>query len=481
MSEESPKGGITAEDFVAYRPQHTYVFLPAMEAWPASSVNAQLSPIAVLKPDGTPVLDDDGKPLVLPANKWLDIHRPAHQMTWAPGHEMLIRDKIVADGGWIDKPETVCLNLYRPPTIKRGDRRKAKRWVDHIKRVYPNDFEHIIRWLAQRVQQPHVKINHALMLGGSQGIGKDTLLEPVKHAVGPWNFVEVSPAQMMGRFNGFVKSVILRVSEARDLGESNRFAYYDHAKTYCASPPDVLRVDEKNLREHAVMNVCGMVITSNHLSDGIFLPADDRRHYVAWSDLSKDDFTAEYWRDLWKWYDAGGIEHVAAYLARLDLSAFDPKEPPKKTPAFWSIVNANCAPEEGELADVIERLGNPAVLTLEQIIAATTDDSFEAWLTDRKNLRAVPHRLEAAGYTPVRNPDAGGGSGLWRVDRATAGGRIESQRMRLYARKDLTPRDQFAAVTAFRNQATARAKAVTETKKVTSLPTHSRNGRLLRP
>ena len=37
------------------------------------------------------------------------------------------------------------------------------------------------------------KINHALVLGGEQGIGKDTLLEPVKHAVGPWNFDEVSP------------------------------------------------------------------------------------------------------------------------------------------------------------------------------------------------------------------------------------------------------------------------------------------------
>jgi hypothetical protein len=37
------------------------------------------------------------------------------------------------------------------------------------------------------------KINHALILGGNQGVGKDTLLEPVKRAVGAWNFLEVSP------------------------------------------------------------------------------------------------------------------------------------------------------------------------------------------------------------------------------------------------------------------------------------------------
>ena len=64
----------------------------------------------------------------------------------------------------------------------------------------------------------------------SRAIGKDTLLEPVKRAVGPWNFVEVSPQQVLGRFNGFLKSVILRVSEARDLGEFDRFAFYDHTE-----------------------------------------------------------------------------------------------------------------------------------------------------------------------------------------------------------------------------------------------------------
>jgi hypothetical protein len=50
------------------------------------------------------------------------------------------------------------------------------------------------------------------------GIGKDTLLEPVKCAVGAWSFAEVS--HVLGGFNGFLKSVILRVSEARDLGDA---------------------------------------------------------------------------------------------------------------------------------------------------------------------------------------------------------------------------------------------------------------------
>ena len=51
--------------------------------------------------------------------------------------------------------------------------------------------------------------------------------------------------------------------------------------------------------------------------------------------------------------------HVAAYLASLDISGFDPKAPSPKTPAFWDIVDANRAPEDAELADVLDRMGNP--------------------------------------------------------------------------------------------------------------------------
>ena len=79
-------------------------------------------------------------------------------------------------------------------------------------------------WFAHRVQRPHEKINHALLLGGPQGIGKDTILKPVREAIGPWNYADASPSQVVGRFNGFLKSVILLVPELCDLGDINRYA-----------------------------------------------------------------------------------------------------------------------------------------------------------------------------------------------------------------------------------------------------------------
>jgi len=303
-----------------------------------------------------------------------------------------------------------------------------------VRRVYPEDADHIIQWLAHRAQKPAEKINHAIVMGGCQGVGKDTILEPVKAAIGPWNFQEVSPQQMLGRFTGFAKSIILRISEARDLGDVDRFAFYDHTKVYTAAPPDVLRVDEKHIREYSVFNVCGVIITSNHKTDGIYLPADDRRHYVAWSDLTRDTFDADYWNKLYGWYhQEGGIGHVVAYLRQLDLSGFDAKSPPKKTAAFWDIVSSNQAPEEAELSDALEKLGWPNAVTVAEV-AASADFEFRDFLTDRRNSRRIPHRFEECGYVQVRNGSAQ--DGLFKV-----GGK----RCVIYAKKTLSRRDQHAA------------------------------------
>jgi hypothetical protein len=427
--------GVRLEDFRAYKPLHNYFYTPAREPWPAASVNASVPPQKLFDNEGNPILDSKGKHISLPAALWLDQHQSVEQMTWAPGKPMLIEDYLVGEHDWVYRRGVTTLNLYLPPNIELGDPNAAAPWLEHVRRVYPDDAEHIIDWLAHRVQRPADKINHALVLGGNQGIGKDTLLEPARYAVGAANFQEVSPKQVMGRFNGFLKSVVLRISEARDLGEYDRYAFYDHMKQYTAAPPSVLRVDEKNLREHRVVNCCGIVITTNHKTDGIYLTADDRRHYIAWSELSKEDFPAGYWKKLWNWYDNRGTGHVAAYLMQRDISAFDAKAPPPKTDAFLAIVDAGQAPEEPELADVLEDMGNPKAVTLNDIVnRAGAYSEFGQWLKDRRNRRIIPHRLEACGYERVPNPEEA--EGHWRVN---------GQRVAIYARTGMPRAERVRA------------------------------------
>jgi hypothetical protein len=444
--------GVTVEDFVSYSPQHFYIYKPVREPWVSSGVNANCPPMPDLKPNGDPKLDKDGNPKFIPANVWIDRNRSVQQMSWLPGAPMEIRDRLIKEGvGWIDRRGVTCFNLYQPPDIVPGNPADVGPWLDHVRKIYPDDADHIIKWCAQRVQSPQVKINHALFLGGDQGIGKDTLLEPVKRAVGPHNVQEITAGSIVGRFNGFLKSTILCVNEARDLGESDRFKFYEHLKPIAAAPPTVLRVDEKNLKEHNILNCTGVIITSNHKTDGIYLPASDRRTYVAWSDSKPEDFSESYWKQLWTWYDAGGDRNVAAYLATLDLSSFNPKAPPPKTEAFWAIVDANVAPEESELADVLDFISSPDAVTIDQLIHASASAGLHdanEFLCERKNRRAIPHRMDGCGYVPVRNTSDQ--QGLWKIcGRKTA----------VYAQKALAIRDQIIAARRLKAEIEAKAEA----------------------
>jgi hypothetical protein len=445
-------GGVGLGDFVAYMQSSDYIYTPVGDFWPAARVNARVPPIPMLDVMGRPILDMKGNPKVIMASDWLASNAPVEQMTWIPGEPQIIRDKLVSHGGWIDRPGATLFNLYRPPQALQGDPDKAEPWLDHIRTIYPGEARHIVKWFAHRVQRPGEKINHGLVLGGPPGIGKDTFLEPIKRAVGAWNFQEVSPQHVLGRFNGYLKSVVLRINETKDMGEFDRFEFHNHMKTYLAAPPDVLRVDEKNLREHSVFNIVGPVMTTNDRTTSIYLPADDRRHHVSWSEAKEEDFGAEYWNERWRWYESGGFGHVAAYLRTLDLSDFDPKAPPRKTEAFWAIVNANRPTEDAEINDALDQLGRHdgglrrKAVTLDDVIINAAEGLVE-WLRDRKNRRAIPHRLEKCGYVPVRNTTAEDGLFV-----------VNGRRQVIYGRADLSPNDRWTAAAELQRERDSRQR-----------------------
>jgi hypothetical protein len=254
----------------------------------------------------------------------------------------------------------------------------------------------------------------------------------LKAAVGPWNFKEASPVTMMGQFDPYKKCVVLRVNEARDLGDMTRHEFYERIKNLSAAPPDVLTVNEKYLGETYVPNVCGMIVTTNH-PDAIALPADDRRCFVMWSTLTKEDFTEKYWTDLYAWFDGGGREIVAHYLGNMDLGGFNAKAYPLRTEAWHQMVGFSAAPEDAELADVIDALGNPDALTLAQVVAKA-DIALKDYLRERRNSRSIPVRFNKCGYVPVRNRDAKDGHWV-----------VQKKRQVVYAKATLSERERAAA------------------------------------
>ena len=379
---------------------HDYVYMPGGDFWPAARVDARLPPFRCS-------IRAASRFSTTRATKRTDPRQRLARQTRAGRANDLGARTAAARPGQADRRRRLDRAEGRDrASISTGRRRSAWRrresrpWLEHVRRSIlrkpstSSSGSPIGR--SGRMRRSTTRSSSAVF-----GIGKDTLLEPVKHAVGAWNFKEVSPQQMLGRFNGFLKSVVLRVSEAKDMGEFDRFKFYDHMKAYMAAPPDVLRVDEKNLREHGVLNVCGVIITTNHKIDGIYLPADDRRHYVAWSDRRRTTSTTPTGAIFGAGMSARATAMSPPIWPNSISRASTRKRRRPRRDAFWAIVDANRAPEDAELADVLDAVDRDAV-TLDMLINKATGE-IEEWLRDRKNRRAIPHPLEQCGYVPVRN------------------------------------------------------------------------------
>jgi hypothetical protein len=438
---------LSFDDLCSYAPSRCCIYLPCKTMWPNASVDDRLPRMPLLDASGNPVKTPQGKVVMIKATERLAKERSIEAFTWDPGKPEFIPGYVVVDGGYIAKSGATTYNFYRPPPdIQLGDPAQATRWIEHWRAIYPSDADHIIAWLAHRVQHPGIKINHALVLGGEPKIGKDTLLEALVYTLGTWNVKNIKLNHLVSRNNEFLKALIVRLSEVRDVGEHGAADLYrlnDHMKDMLATPPDTIRVNEKYINEYYILNRTGMIITTNY-RDALKLPAGDRRTYVAFSERRGEEFSAEYWNAFWAWYEAGGFAHVAALLYRRDLSGFDPKAEPPKTPAFRYMVTASRGAGYNELADAIDALGNPQALTINELMAKAP--GLE-WLRDVSKRAATHHRITDCNYVAVDNPKAK--DGLWKIN---------DRRQTIYVHLDVSPDQRIDVATAHRDQLNADTK-----------------------
>lgn len=425
---ELPIGQANAlTDYWAHLPSGRMIYERTGELFSASSVDKHIGRVKdAMKTEGPGTL----------ATTWLSQHRFVKSMGWAPGEPKIIDGKVLTSDGWIRSAGDRTFNRYVPPHVDHieGD---VSKWLNHVEAIYPGEADHIIKWLAHRVQRPGDKVNHALVFIGSQGIGKDTILKPATVAIGSNNFKQITAKTFFNsEWNDYLQSVILRINEVHDLGGESRYGFYDATKDVITNPPEAHRINTKHVPQYAAVNVCGVIMTSNHL-DALYLAPDDRRHFVCVSTRSQEDFTPGYWDDINAWFESGGNEAIAHYLANLDLSAFNAKAPPPKTAAWHMVVAAGVAPESGDLADVIESMGQPEALTLAMLKARTPGDSqLRLMFEDAKLRRAIPKRLAECGYVALSNPDARDSGGRWRM----SGGKTT-----IYARQAMPEPDRLAA------------------------------------
>ena len=281
-----------------------------------------------------------------------------HSSTWWPGRERLIRGEIAAAAGVERLAGVTMYNTYRPP-LPEPETTNADPWIEHVRELWPRaaDHNYFFDYCAHMVQRPGEKCNAGIILSGSQGIGKDAALVPLKAAVGFANAQNISPDELFSSFNTHLQAVMLVVDEARSQSDDHRATtMYNVLKPLCAAPPEMLRVNAKFQSPRWIRNCVRLFITTNEV-EGMFVPKDDRRLCILHSAFTRAELDAERMERYWAWVRAGGAAAVRGWLARRDLRGFDPAAPPVQTRKHAELTASWGLPEDSGLARALRLLG----------------------------------------------------------------------------------------------------------------------------
>jgi hypothetical protein len=393
----SPKAGeVPIDSFLFYGPGNNFIYRPTIAFWVAEAVNSAVSPV-----------NDEGK-LIKPSD-WLRSNALTTSMTKDPGIDGdLIRGYDSLDGTLVESVGAAVFNAYRPPTIEAGDNRLAGPFLDHVRKIFQHkgDADQFLDYMAHRVQKPWEKPRFALLIAGDQGVGKDTAVEFCCPALGAWNVSNVEPSAIDSGFNEYASYVLVRISEAANLHDMSRWAFNESMKVLIAGQPDYVMINPKYGQKYSVRMHCGVIITTNHMLSGIYIPQDDRRYDVIESankwemGLEDDDVRREYFSELWQWFlEGGGDRHVAAYLRSRDISQFSAANSQRKTDAHKAVVVSGLTTDHW-CADALLEIGDPKIVRADWLI------NIAARNTDMKlgEIKAkLSHSMGRMGYRFFRS------------------------------------------------------------------------------
>lgn len=397
----APKsGGVPVEDFVYYGPEGTYLYLPTLDAWSGPAVNVAVSSVNV-----------DGQ--IMKASEWLKTNGCVTSLACDP----IIKGRFAYDvncvnGELVPNVGGRVLNTYRKPTIELGDPDKAGPLVDHVHRVMPRegDADQVFNYLAHLVQQADVKLRFALLIGGEQGVGKDTIVEFCIPALGAWNVSNIAPSTLSTQFNEYVASTLVRISETANQKEMSRFVFNELVKTLIAGSPDSAVVNPKYQPKFTTRLRCGVIITTNHLLSGLYIPQDDRRYDViecatkGEMGLADDATRRAYFERLWAWFhQEDGARHVAAFLHARDLTGFSASNGQRKTAAHQLIIQKSMSGDEW-FNDALEAMGNPDLFRGDVFMVQAVRNGEDAVEVRGK----LPHAAERAGFKRYPGPTKDG-------------------------------------------------------------------------
>ena len=272
-------------------------------------------------------------------------------ITYAAGESVLVsRDGDVFGNRWRDAR----------PQVDKGGKVDITPWLKHCETLVPeaSEREHLFNVMAYKVQHPEVKINHAVLHGGDQGCGKDTLWAPFIWAVcgpGMKNRGLLDNDTLNSQWGYQLESEVLIINELKEPEARERRALANKLKPIIAAPPEMLPINRKGLHPYDMVNRMFVLAFSNDPVP-ISIDSQDRRWFCVWSTAPRMSPDAAL--KLWNWYKSGGFEAIAGWLHARDVTAFNPAAAPAWTEFKSNLVEHGMSMAESYLVDMLhERRG----------------------------------------------------------------------------------------------------------------------------
>lgn len=349
---------------------------------------------------------------------------------------------------------------------------KCEPFFTHLKRLFindPRDVDVFLDYMAHKMQYPSVKPRWAIVIAGDEGVGKDSAIDACWQSYGLNYINNISPNDVMGSFNDYMRCMLLRISETSDLSESNKWAFNEKVKVIISGKPDRMQINPKYGAKYWCTLYNGTILSTNHLTTGLYIPEGDRRYYVikcaTWAELGLDiSQKDEYFRSLFAWFsnkdDEGvnGYQRIGEYLYYLrDVSSFNVNLCPAPTAAKRETQGAsNMAPDyfdDGLLAysDFVDELSkNPpyGVPSISPNLLAC-DDDFKPLIVNCRMLRKLiiaerpelakeltnnklNYLLTTAGYARIMRSDTGTSKSEAWIARVSSGGASKATKETFY-------------------------------------------------
>jgi len=305
------------------------------------------------------------------------------------------RDGLVYGNRWTDaRPDVSDSDVIADHDVEM--------WLEHCRNLVGDDGEldHILNAMAFKVQYPNVKINHAILFGGDEGAGKDSMFQPFLWAIGGkhWRNRSVIEAGGLDSQWGYaLEAEVVILNELKEPEARERRAMANKLKPMIAAPPETLTVNRKGMHPYELVNrIMVLAYTNDPLP--ITLPTQDRRWFCVWTKSGR--MCPDAAKRLWAWYESGGYEKCAAWLHQRDVSAFNPAAAPPVTAWKLDMVEDGMSVAESYLVDMMR---NRAGVFADGVIGGPFHSVCDAVVSQMPSGTKVPiaallHALKEAGW-----------------------------------------------------------------------------------